>query len=56
MDTYDLVVLGAGPARPPELAAHVGRRAIVVEQDRPVASSRRPAVRRPRPCARPRGT
>ena len=37
MDTYDLVVIGAGPAgqAAAELAAHVGRRAIVVEQDRP---------------------
>ena len=37
MDTYDLVVIGAGPAgqAAAELAAHVGRRAIIVEQDRP---------------------
>ena len=37
MDTYDLVVIGAGPAgqAAAELAAHVGRRAIVVEQHRP---------------------
>ena len=37
MDTYDLVVIGAGPAgqAAAELAAHVGRRAIIVEQNRP---------------------
>ena len=37
MDTYDLVVIGAGPAgqAAAELAAHVGRRAIIVEQHRP---------------------
>ena len=37
MDSYDLVVIGAGPAgqAAAELAAHVGRRAIIVEQNRP---------------------
>src|SRR5580765_2532438 len=37
MDTYDLVVIGAGPAgqAAAELTAHVGRRAIIVEQNRP---------------------
>jgi NAD(P) transhydrogenase len=37
MDTYDLVVIGAGPAgqAAAELAAHAGRRAIIVEHNRP---------------------
>jgi NAD(P) transhydrogenase len=37
METYDLVVIGAGPAgeAAAELAAHAGRRAIIVEQNRP---------------------
>lgn len=36
-ETYDLVVIGAGPAgqAAAELVAHLGRRAIIVEQHRP---------------------
>ena len=57
-DVYDLVVIGAGPAGQvaAELAAPVGRRVIIVERNSPAASSRPPAARRPRPCARPRCT
>ena len=37
METYDLVVIGAGPAgqAAAELAAHVGQRAIIIEQNKP---------------------
>jgi NAD(P) transhydrogenase len=57
MDTYDLIVVGSGPAgeKAAALAAYFGKRVAAVERDgRPggprsteAASPRRPSARRP---------
>jgi NAD(P) transhydrogenase len=55
-DSYDLVVIGAGPAGEvaAEPAVTFGRRVLIVERDRPGGVVTTTGARRPRHCAKPR--